>query len=239
MKLNTFLTLTLFSKFLIQLQWTDETLATHQTKFHILIEKNNVQTKLMNMTVVSSLRQVIKPGYGLAPRSHTFSSATTTGSTHIGVPVSFSASLSRFTIIHTYTQCYPSTHILNQSKVMKIMKIVSIESSSTSNFDSRYFASTHYTILSDSIDEGEINSLCPLLIIFIALIVWLSTEGFRQKVYSERKIFQTRLLVCIQFLIFVRSTEQRSVLLDRIIEILYNLEVLFYIFPFFGFTIWR
>lgn len=39
--------------------------------------------------VVSSLRQIIKPGYGLAPRSHTFSSATTTGSTHIGVPVSF------------------------------------------------------------------------------------------------------------------------------------------------------
>lgn len=47
----------------------------------------------MNPIVVSSLRQVIKPGYGLAPRSHTFSSATTTGSTHIGVPVSFFASL--------------------------------------------------------------------------------------------------------------------------------------------------
>lgn len=40
-------------------------------------------------TVVSSLRQVIKPGYGLAPRSHTFSSATTAGSTHVGVPVSY------------------------------------------------------------------------------------------------------------------------------------------------------
>ncbi|XP_055613079.1 actin-binding LIM protein 1-like isoform X4 [Uranotaenia lowii] len=36
--------------------------------------------------VVSSLRQVPKPGYGLAPRSHTFSSATS-GSAH-GVPVS-------------------------------------------------------------------------------------------------------------------------------------------------------
>lgn len=41
---------------------------------------------------MSSLRQIIKPGYGLAPRSHTFSSATTTGSTHIGGPVSFFAS---------------------------------------------------------------------------------------------------------------------------------------------------
>lgn len=40
--------------------------------------------------VVSSLRQVPKPGYGLAPRSHTFSSATTTpGSAHTGAPVSF------------------------------------------------------------------------------------------------------------------------------------------------------
>lgn len=38
---------------------------------------------------MSSLRQVPKPGYGLAPRSHTFSSATTTGSAHIGAPVSF------------------------------------------------------------------------------------------------------------------------------------------------------
>lgn len=37
--------------------------------------------------MVSSLRQIIKPGYGLAARSHTFSSATT-GSTHIGGPVS-------------------------------------------------------------------------------------------------------------------------------------------------------
>lgn len=38
--------------------------------------------------MVSSLRQIPKPGYGLAPRSHTFSSATTTGSTTHGAPVS-------------------------------------------------------------------------------------------------------------------------------------------------------
>lgn len=42
-------------------------------------------------SVVSSLRQVPKPGYGLAPRSHTFSSATTTdGSAQTGAPVSAS-----------------------------------------------------------------------------------------------------------------------------------------------------
>lgn len=47
--------------------------------------------------VVSSLRQIIKPGYGLAPRSHTFSSATT-GSTHIGGPVSLFASSFFFSV---------------------------------------------------------------------------------------------------------------------------------------------
>ncbi|XP_037913450.1 actin-binding LIM protein 1 isoform X3 [Hermetia illucens] len=39
--------------------------------------------------VVSSLRHVPKPGYGLAPRSHTFSSATTTGSAQVAPDFSF------------------------------------------------------------------------------------------------------------------------------------------------------
>lgn len=44
--------------------------------------------RIKHTKVVSSLRQIPKPGYGLAARSHTFSSATTTGSAQ-GAPVSF------------------------------------------------------------------------------------------------------------------------------------------------------
>lgn len=41
-----------------------------------------------SLTVVSSLRHVPKPGYGLAPRSHTFSSTTSAGAIMHGVTVS-------------------------------------------------------------------------------------------------------------------------------------------------------
>lgn len=67
-----------------------------QHQNHIVMMHKQICIMYMYMNrnaVVSSLRQVIKPGYGLAPRSHTFSSATTTGSTHIGVPVRFFANL--------------------------------------------------------------------------------------------------------------------------------------------------
>lgn len=52
----------------------------------------------LHYVVVSSLRQVIKPGYGLAPRSHTFSSATS-DSTQVVGPVSFLANKMIFTKI--------------------------------------------------------------------------------------------------------------------------------------------
>lgn len=59
-------------------------------------------------TVVSSLRQVPKPGYGLAPRSHTFSSATTTdGSAQTGAPVSASFDQFSFGFSSTFRFCFP------------------------------------------------------------------------------------------------------------------------------------
>lgn len=53
-----------------------------RTRLQLTLSHNSTN----NDAVVSSLRQVPKPGYGLAPRSQTFSSATS-GSAH-GVPVS-------------------------------------------------------------------------------------------------------------------------------------------------------
>lgn len=64
---------------------------THRCSFILIVLcmlLDIVPIKCKNL-VVSALRQVPKPGYGLAPRSHTFSSATTTGSARTGAPVSF------------------------------------------------------------------------------------------------------------------------------------------------------
>lgn len=56
--------------------------------YEFLLPDLDMWTAICPFVVVSSLRQIIKPGYGLAPRSHTFSSATS-DSTQVVGPVSF------------------------------------------------------------------------------------------------------------------------------------------------------
>lgn len=59
---------------------------------------------MLLVVVVSALRHVPKPGYGLAPRSHTFSS---TGGSVSNIGVSLSLSLCFVTVVNVGRPAFP------------------------------------------------------------------------------------------------------------------------------------